>query len=99
MTRALISISFALAIVTACTIEVEHDLGISLDHNSKCLTCLPMCSTHATHCVTTDGDPCEGCNVACLAASAYECIDMEPMCYQRVGEDRVLVPTLCVVAE
>lgn len=84
-----------------CTLDVQHNFDdIEISINGECLSCVPMCA-HGLRdpykCVQGDTSaPCPGCHVACVGARTMTCEPDGIHCLQRVGDDELEVPVICV---
>ena len=87
----------ALFYFTACTLPIELDVGIGVDLNDPCLTRLPSCGPITGYvCENADGTDDLDCEVACVAGRTLVCEEDGPTCLQRVGEDELWVPVICI---
>ena len=83
--------------VPACTHTLDHEISVTLDLPTECLTFFPECSPDGDFkCVDVEGRVYSQCRVACVAGRSIMCAEDGPECFQRAGTSDFQVPAVCL---
>ena len=92
------TLALALVLVMACTFEVDPEVAIEVTFEvDPCFTCYPVCNVDGEQlCLDRDGNICDACEVACIAAQAPPyCSETKDLVCENTGWP---TPAVCVTS-